>query len=53
MIQWFKKFPVRKKGEPVEQKTPTREGVDLGVFADRDEMSFIESMKVTYAGLED
>lgn len=53
MIQWFKKFPVRKKGDPVEQKTPTRDGVDLGVFADRDEIEFIDSMKATYAGLED
>jgi 2-oxoglutarate ferredoxin oxidoreductase subunit beta len=53
MIQWFKKFPVRKKGDPVEQKIPTRDGVDLGVFADRDEISFIDSMKATYAGLED
>lgn len=53
MIQWFKKFPVRKRGDPVEQKIPTRDGVDLGVFADRDEISFLDSLKATYAGLED
>jgi 2-oxoglutarate ferredoxin oxidoreductase subunit beta len=53
MIEWFKKFPVRTRGDPVGQKIPTRDGVDLGVFADRDETSFIESMKATYDGLED
>ncbi|MHA1287230.1 MAG: thiamine pyrophosphate-dependent enzyme [Candidatus Thorarchaeota archaeon] len=53
MIQWFKTFPRRKKDDPIEQKIPTRDGVDLGVFADRDETSFIESMNATYAGLED
>jgi len=53
MIKWFKTFPRRKKDDPVEQKIPTRDGVDLGVFADRDETSFIESMNATYAGLED
>ena len=53
MIKWFKTFPRRKKDDPVEQKIPTRDGVDLGVFADRDEISFIESMNATYAGLED
>ncbi len=53
MIQWFKTFPVRKRGEPVEQRTPTRDGVDLGVFADRDEIEFIDSMRATYAHLED
>ena len=53
MIQWFKTFPRRKKDDPIEQKIPTRDGVDLGVFADRDEISFIDSMNATYAGLED
>lgn len=53
MIQWFKKYPVRKRGDPVEQKTPTRDGVDLGVFADRDEISLIDSMKAFYAGIGD
>jgi 2-oxoglutarate/2-oxoacid ferredoxin oxidoreductase subunit beta len=53
MIKWFKTFPVRKRGDPVEQKIPTRDGVDLGVFADRDEIEFIDSMKATYAGLGD
>ena len=53
MIKWFKKFPVRKRGTPIEQKIPTRDTVDLGVFADRDEIEFIDSMKATYAGLED
>jgi hypothetical protein len=53
MIKWFKTFPRRKKDEPIEQKIPTRDGVDLGVFADRNEISFIDSMKATFAGLEE
>ncbi|MFW9843142.1 MAG: thiamine pyrophosphate-dependent enzyme [Candidatus Thorarchaeota archaeon] len=53
MIKWFKTFPRRKKDDPIEQRIPTRDGVDLGVFADRDEISFIDSMNATYAGLED
>ena len=53
MIKWFKTFPRRKKDDPIEQKIPTRDGVDLGVFADRDEIEFIDSMNAMYAGLED
>jgi 2-oxoglutarate ferredoxin oxidoreductase subunit beta len=53
MIKWFKTFPRRKKDDPIEQKIPTRDGVDLGVFADRDEIEFIDSMEAIYAGLED
>ena len=53
MIAWFKKYPLRKKDAPVDLKIPTRDGVDLGVFADRDEIEFIDSMKATYANLEE
>ena len=53
MIKWFKTFPRRKKDDPIEQKITTRDGVDLGVIADRDEIEFIDSMNATYAGLED
>ncbi|TFG30960.1 2-oxoacid:ferredoxin oxidoreductase subunit beta [Candidatus Thorarchaeota archaeon] len=52
MIAWFKKFPVRKKDDPIDLRTPSRDGVDLGVFADRTEIEFIESMKIIYANVE-
>ena len=53
MIAWFKKYPVRKKDAPVDLKIPTRDSVDLGVFADRDEIEFIDSMRAIYANLEE
>ncbi len=53
MIAWFKKYPVRKKDAPVDLQIPTRDGVDLGVFADRNEIEFIESMMAIYANLEE
>jgi hypothetical protein len=45
MLQWFKKLPVRKKGDPIDQKIPTKEGVDLGIFADRHETPFTELLR--------
>jgi len=53
MIAWFKKYPVRKKDAPTDLQIPTRDGVDLGVFADRNEIEFIESMMAIYANLEE
>ncbi|MFW9909802.1 MAG: thiamine pyrophosphate-dependent enzyme [Candidatus Thorarchaeota archaeon] len=53
MIVWFKKYPIRKKDAPVDLQIPTRDGVDLGVFADRNEIEFIESMRAIYANLEE
>jgi 2-oxoglutarate ferredoxin oxidoreductase subunit beta len=47
MIQWFKKFPVRKKGAPIDQRVPTKDGMDLGVFADRDEVPYTEALQLT------
>jgi 2-oxoglutarate ferredoxin oxidoreductase subunit beta len=47
MIKWFKKLPVRKKGDPIGQIVPTKVGMDLGVFADRNEIPFIESLEAT------
>lgn len=44
-LEWFKKLPVRKKGEPVEHSIPTPEGTDLGVFADRDDMGFLDALE--------
>jgi 2-oxoglutarate ferredoxin oxidoreductase subunit beta len=53
MIAWFKKYPVRKKDAPLDLRIPSRDGLDLGVFADRDEAEFIESMRAIYAKLEE
>lgn len=52
MLAWFKKFAVRKKDDPVSLRIPTRDEVDLGIFADREEVEFIESMKAIYANIE-
>ncbi|MFX1482794.1 MAG: thiamine pyrophosphate-dependent enzyme [Promethearchaeota archaeon] len=46
MLRWFKKFPVRKKDAPIDRMVPTKEGMDLGVFADRDEMPFTEALRI-------
>jgi 2-oxoglutarate ferredoxin oxidoreductase subunit beta len=48
MIKWFKTLPVRKKGDPIGQSVPTKESMDLGVFANRTEVAFIETLKVTF-----
>lgn len=53
MLEWFKKLPVRKKDDPVEYKIPTHDGIDLGVFVDRDETPFLESLTNTYAHLRE
>jgi 2-oxoglutarate ferredoxin oxidoreductase subunit beta len=53
MLEWLKKFPVRKKGASIECKTPTRDEMDLGVFADRDEPTFSDSLREIVSNLED
>jgi len=53
MLQWFKKLPVRKKGAPVDQKIPTKDGMDLGVFADRHEPPFTEALRSMLSDLEE
>ena len=45
MLKWFKKFPIRKKGEAVEHTVPTQQSMDLGVFADRHALEFIEALE--------
>ncbi|TXT57014.1 MAG: 2-oxoglutarate synthase subunit KorB [Candidatus Thorarchaeota archaeon] len=45
MIKWMKSLPVRKKDEPLGHRVPTKDLLDLGVFADRDEPSFLQSME--------
>ncbi len=52
-LEWFKRLPVRKKDDPIEYKVPTKDGIDLGVFADRHEKEFIESMNEIYSGLKE
>ncbi|MHA2004716.1 MAG: 2-oxoacid:ferredoxin oxidoreductase subunit beta, partial [Candidatus Thorarchaeota archaeon] len=47
MLKWMKKLPVRKKGDPMEYRSPTHETIDLGVFVDRNEPSFLEFLKQT------
>ncbi|MHA1943211.1 MAG: thiamine pyrophosphate-dependent enzyme [Candidatus Thorarchaeota archaeon] len=53
MIQWFKKLPVRKKGEPIDQRVPTKDGMDLGVFADRNEIPSTEALKLTLSQIQE
>lgn len=52
MLKWFKKLPVRKKGDPLDQRIPTKEGMDLGVFIDRHETPFTELLRETYSKIE-
>ncbi|MFX1559292.1 MAG: thiamine pyrophosphate-dependent enzyme [Promethearchaeota archaeon] len=51
MLKWFKKLPIRKKGDPIDQRIPTKEGMDLGVFADKHEAPFTELLRETYRNL--
>ncbi|MFX1264148.1 MAG: thiamine pyrophosphate-dependent enzyme [Promethearchaeota archaeon] len=53
MLEWLKKLPVRKKDESIECKTPTRDDMDLGVFADRNEPTFSDSLSEIVSNLED
>jgi hypothetical protein len=43
---------VRKKDDPLTYRAPTRMGQDLGVFVDKDEIDYIESLRQTYAQLQ-
>jgi 2-oxoglutarate ferredoxin oxidoreductase subunit beta len=43
-FKWFKKLKVRKKDQPILDTTPTPENMELGVFADRNEPSFLETL---------
>ncbi|MFX1261347.1 MAG: thiamine pyrophosphate-dependent enzyme [Promethearchaeota archaeon] len=45
MLKWMKELPVRKKDDPIEYRTPKHNTIDLGVFADRTEPSFLESLR--------
>ncbi|MHA1882215.1 MAG: thiamine pyrophosphate-dependent enzyme [Candidatus Thorarchaeota archaeon] len=42
-LEWFKSLPVRKKDDPLGHTVPTRYGMDLGVFVDREETGYLES----------
>jgi 2-oxoglutarate ferredoxin oxidoreductase subunit beta len=47
-LDWFKGLPVRKKDDPLTYSVPTHKGIDLGVFADREEPGLLESMEATF-----
>jgi 2-oxoglutarate ferredoxin oxidoreductase subunit beta len=53
LLKWFKSLPVRKKGDLVAFKVPTPETIDLGVFADREERTWSESMAGIYSAVEE
>ena len=53
MLKWFKKLPVRKKGDPIDQQIPTKDEMDLGVFADRHETPFTELLQSVLNDLEE
>jgi 2-oxoglutarate ferredoxin oxidoreductase subunit beta len=53
LLKWFKSLPVRKKGDPIEFKVPTPETIDLGIFADRNEPTWSDSMAGIYSDLEE
>ncbi|MHA3964168.1 MAG: thiamine pyrophosphate-dependent enzyme [Candidatus Thorarchaeota archaeon SMTZ1-45] len=53
MLKWFKRLPVRKRGDPITQQIPTKEGMDLGVFADRHEPPFTEILRSIFSNLEE
>jgi 2-oxoglutarate ferredoxin oxidoreductase subunit beta len=53
MLKWFKKMPVRKKDEPIDQRVPTKVGMDLGVFADRHEPPFTEMLKSAFKDIRE
>ncbi len=52
-LEWFKSLPIRKADEPITYKVPSKDGMDLGVFADREEPGLLEVMKQTFAGLRE
>jgi 2-oxoglutarate ferredoxin oxidoreductase subunit beta len=39
-IDWYKKLPIHKKDDPLTHTIPTPDGIDLGVFVDRNEPGF-------------
>lgn len=42
-LEWFKSLPIRKKDDPLGHTVPTRDGMDLGVFVDREESGYLET----------
>jgi 2-oxoglutarate ferredoxin oxidoreductase subunit beta len=36
MLKWFKRLPIRKREDPVTFSVPTKDGIDLGEFVDRE-----------------
>ncbi len=52
-LEWFKSLPVRKKDDPLTFQVPTKDGIDLGVFIDKDEPGLLESMERTFANIRE
>ena len=48
-LEWFKSLPVRKKDDPLGHVVPTREGMDLGVFVDREEPGYLETAESIFS----
>ena len=48
-LEWFKALPVRKKDDPIGHVVPTREGMDLGVFVDREEPGYLETAESIFS----
>ena len=53
LLKWFKQLPVRRKDDPFDFNVPTPETIDLGVFADREEPTWSDSMAQIYSDLEE
>ncbi|MGM0687663.1 MAG: 2-oxoacid:ferredoxin oxidoreductase subunit beta, partial [Promethearchaeati archaeon] len=46
-FDWFKSLRIRKKGEPLHYRVPTKENIDLGVFVDRNEKGYKPALSET------
>jgi len=52
-LEWFKALPVRKVDDPLNYRVPTKDGLDLGVFVDREEPGLIERMNEMFSNISD
>lgn len=43
-LKWFKSLPVRKRDDPLTHSVPTPEGIDLGVFVDRENPGLLRTL---------
>jgi len=52
-LEWFKALPIRKADDPLGHRVPTKDGLDLGVFVDRDEPGLVERMQEMVSRIPD